>query len=386
MPPIPPKPTSRPALFNDLEVLTTTVILFAFIVLFVAIIFRKFICRDDNDDDVRSENYDAHDISHATAKISARSGSKDWERETASLREYDFGHYPQHPPDKLLKSALKQSDVPRDWSGGGGGGGDDRALSSSSSSSSARRLHRPKKRVSLNVKDLESQSCDTSTISESVGSTESPSLASHPRRGILGAKSTIAGAAASTDVAASAGASATVLPSPLSPPSYSSAPPVTPITLPRPYTTSAASTTAIDPPQPPPKHTHKDPRLVRTLLTVLEHGMQISKYGHAGPKPVLLTLTGGELSWKTNGKLFPKSGKKLPLSEITLVNWGKQTNTFHLQSARGAAEDHCFSLITAASDSLDFECTSRVERDALAQGFAILVARHGQAAPTEHKL
>jgi len=132
---------------------------------------------------------------------------------------------------------------------------------------------------------------------------------------------------------------------------------------------------------------HKDPRLVKTLLTVLEDGMLITKHGTGGPKPVILTLAGNELTWRTNGKLFPipKSGKKLHLSEITLVNWGKQTNTFHLQSARGATEEHCFSLITAWADSLDFECKSRVERDALAQSFAILVARHGQPA-AEHRL
>ena len=56
---------------------------------------------------------------------------------------------------------------------------------------------------------------------------------------------------------------------------------------------------------------------------------------------------------------------------------GKQTNTFHLQLSRGALEDHCFSLIlNRTNDTLDLECKSKVERDALAQGFSILIQRY----------
>lgn len=105
-------------------------------------------------------------------------------------------------------------------------------------------------------------------------------------------------------------------------------------------------------------------------------------YNERGAKQVNVTLIGGsELNWRTV-KLFSKKGKQLNLREVLFVNWGKQTNKFHLPTSKIAVDDCCFSLVTA-KDTVDFEATSKVERDALAQGFTILLARFKEKRPLE---
>jgi hypothetical protein len=123
----------------------------------------------------------------------------------------------------------------------------------------------------------------------------------------------------------------------------------------------------------PPKSAGDD-ALAKTLLSVLDQGMTLTLYSFRGGKQVHISLVNGcELRWRTL-KLFAKKGKHLDLHDVMFVNTGKQTKKFHLPQAGTAVEDLCFSLITSV-DSLDFEASSKVERDALVQGFTILVSR-----------
>ena len=128
------------------------------------------------------------------------------------------------------------------------------------------------------------------------------------------------------------------------------------------------------PPTVPVVVTQGDTALAQTLLSVLSHGMTMTVYNEKGAKAAHVTLEGGSiLHWRTL-KMFAKRNKNLNLRDVLFVNSGKQTNKFHLPTSRGAIEDNCFSLVTA-KDTLDFEVSSKVERDALAQGFTILLTR-----------
>jgi hypothetical protein len=125
-----------------------------------------------------------------------------------------------------------------------------------------------------------------------------------------------------------------------------------------------------------------DSALAQTLLSVLNQGMTLMIYSKDGAKQANVTLVGGaELHWRTL-KLFSKKGKQLNLREVLFINWGKQTNKFHLPSAKGAIDECCFSLVTA-KDTIDFEASSKVERDALAQGFTILLTRFKEKRPQQ---
>lgn len=125
-----------------------------------------------------------------------------------------------------------------------------------------------------------------------------------------------------------------------------------------------------------------DSALAQTLLTVLNQGMTLMIYNEHGAKQAKVTLVGGSiLHWRTE-RMFSKKGKQLNIREVLFVNWGKQTNKFHLPGSKVAVEDCCFSLVTA-KESLDFEASSKVERDALAQGFTILITRFKDKSPQE---
>ena len=110
--------------------------------------------------------------------------------------------------------------------------------------------------------------------------------------------------------------------------------------------------------------------------------MTLIIYNEKGAKHANVTLVGGsELHWKTN-RIFSKKGKQLNLREVSFVNSGKQTKRFHLPASKNAVDDHCFSLVTAKY-TLDFEASSKAERDALVQGFTILMTRFREKMPVE---
>lgn len=110
--------------------------------------------------------------------------------------------------------------------------------------------------------------------------------------------------------------------------------------------------------------------------------MTLKIYNEKGAKQANVTLVGGcELHWKTI-RIFSKKGKQLNLREVLFVNGGKQTKKFHLPGSKNAVDDHCFSLVTSQY-SLDFEASSKVERDALVQGFTILMTRFREKMPVE---
>lgn len=116
----------------------------------------------------------------------------------------------------------------------------------------------------------------------------------------------------------------------------------------------------------------QDEALRRTFHSVLKEGLTMLLHtGERTAKPIQLSLVGTELRWKSV-KVFARNLYKIDLRDIRYVEWGKQTNTFQKHPSMGASEDLCFSLITDKV-TVDLEASSKVERDALVQGFSLVV-------------
>lgn len=114
-----------------------------------------------------------------------------------------------------------------------------------------------------------------------------------------------------------------------------------------------------------------DNSLCQTLRDVLTHGIVLTQYKQNGVKQIKMFLVVNELRWRS-AKIFSQKTTKADLKLILCVEWGKRTNNFHRSFASRAADDRCFSLITEET-TYDFEAVSKVERDALAQGFTLLL-------------
>eukprot|EP01035_Chromulina_nebulosa_P021957 gene21957-28427_t len=109
-----------------------------------------------------------------------------------------------------------------------------------------------------------------------------------------------------------------------------------------------------------------------TFTRVMSDGMTLTLHTQKGPKNINMVLNGNEIFWKTS-KMFPSRKQyKLNLREIIAVKLGKDTPNFKLPSAASVPEDTCFSLLTDKI-TVDLQLSSKVERDAVAQGFASFV-------------
>lgn len=117
----------------------------------------------------------------------------------------------------------------------------------------------------------------------------------------------------------------------------------------------------------------QDEALRKTFHSVLKEGMTMVLHtSDKNPKQIHLTLVGTELRWKA-AKVFARNMYKIDLRDIKYVEWGKQTNTFQKQVSSAASDDQCFSLVTERV-TVDLEASSKVERDALVQGFSLVVS------------
>ena len=222
--------------FNDEEVLVATAILVMFIIFFVFVVFKKLFCCQSDDEDDNTTTIPYRRLLPDVEKGNKMVGNQyeqvlslsESEKETASLKEYDFGRF-NH--EDGLKSVMKKVDKTK-------------------KEDKTKKPSRMKKRVSLNLEE-------ESTITDStIASTETSSVTSYHHNNV-------------------------VLP-PLSPPSYTNEPTTSFV---HPITTST-TTTAVE------RSTQKDPRLVKTLLTVLGQGILITKYSPKSSKQIHLSLVG----------------------------------------------------------------------------------------------
>jgi len=113
-------------------------------------------------------------------------------------------------------------------------------------------------------------------------------------------------------------------------------------------------------------------------------GVLVVAHGSKGkPKTVRLRLVESAISWRTEtmrkkpsqtGSAGPKLGKlhHVPLAHILYVDVGKQTTALRRVENAPVMEDLCFSLLTKEG-SLDLECNSAQERDALVSCFSMVL-------------
>ena len=113
--------------------------------------------------------------------------------------------------------------------------------------------------------------------------------------------------------------------------------------------------------------------LAWALRGILSDGVNMIQHGATGPAvQVHLSLRKNVLYW-SGGR--PVNGRReLPIPEIMFIDIGKNTAGFVSgHSAKQVDQDLCFSLVTS-DQSLDLEATSKMEREAMAQGFSMLMA------------
>ena len=115
-----------------------------------------------------------------------------------------------------------------------------------------------------------------------------------------------------------------------------------------------------------------DSALKSTFVSVLNEGVTLKMHREKGLILIRMSLSGTELKWKTK-KLFARKTHSLSLNDILFIESGKQTSMLRKPAAELVSSDICFSLITSGS-TFDFEASSKIERDVLVQGFAMIVA------------
>lgn len=131
-----------------------------------------------------------------------------------------------------------------------------------------------------------------------------------------------------------------------------------------------------------------DKALMETFVKVLTQGMKLKLYTvkeNKSPKDVkskdvkLELIDSKILQWSNANKrssilsLVSGKPKQVEITSVKTIEWGKRTSVFELLQGDESEGDRCFSLVLEDGSSLDFETSSKVERDSLAQGFTILI-------------
>jgi hypothetical protein len=111
--------------------------------------------------------------------------------------------------------------------------------------------------------------------------------------------------------------------------------------------------------------------LCETLKAVLAKGLNITLYTVDGPKKIKMFMVGMELRWRMI-KIISRKTYKIDLRELEYIEWGKRTAVFQSGPAHNVFDDVCFSLVSN-SKTVDLRAASKIERDALAQGFVLLL-------------
>lgn len=131
-----------------------------------------------------------------------------------------------------------------------------------------------------------------------------------------------------------------------------------------------------------------DKALMETFVKVLTQGMKLRLYSVKdikSPKDVKLKDVKLELvenrilRWSNANKrssilsLVSGKSKEVEITTVKTIEWGKRTSIFGLAQTNEAEDERCFSLVLEDGNTLDFETSSKVERDSMAQGFTILI-------------
>ena len=130
-----------------------------------------------------------------------------------------------------------------------------------------------------------------------------------------------------------------------------------------------------------------DKALMDTFLKVLTNGIKLKMHSSKdkAPKEVKLSLDKNVLNWKnvnSRNIMGAFKQKSMDLKNVKTIVWGKNTEVFMKEMSASTPADVCFSLVGEDGLTLDFEVSSPVERDSLAQGFTILINYMNEAVDT----
>jgi hypothetical protein len=91
---------------------------------------------------------------------------------------------------------------------------------------------------------------------------------------------------------------------------------------------------------------------------------------------IKLSLSRSSFSWQGGQCIGDRRERILALADILMVDTGKgQRNNFGVSRSEGINEDFCLSLITKDSEAFSLVASSKLEREALAEGFADIIDR-----------
>lgn len=121
-----------------------------------------------------------------------------------------------------------------------------------------------------------------------------------------------------------------------------------------------------------------DKALLETFVKVLTQGITVKLHSpkDKAAKEIKLSMDKNILVWKylgTRSIITAFKKNKFDIKDIRSIGWGKKTATFECAASALTQDELCISLIAADDKTLDFEVSSKVERDSLAQGFTLLI-------------
>lgn len=119
---------------------------------------------------------------------------------------------------------------------------------------------------------------------------------------------------------------------------------------------------------------HMNHTMRMAFASVLSDGITLVQHsGGKSPAEVKLTLTGRDLQLRTRRFFGTQKPLSVDLKDVLFIEWGKRTQNLSSDATKDVRDEVCFSLVTEDS-TLDFQASSKVERDALVQGFMLKVA------------
>ena len=125
-----------------------------------------------------------------------------------------------------------------------------------------------------------------------------------------------------------------------------------------------------------------DDNLLNTITSVLQQGIVIKNHKSLKIKQIQLSLSGAELKWYTAGKVLTFNSKKHKLSIHDILGVVEGGERFEMSSTMLVPTENLFSLLIDSNSPdaegqsvINFEASSKVERDALVQGLRLLTKK-----------
>lgn len=120
-------------------------------------------------------------------------------------------------------------------------------------------------------------------------------------------------------------------------------------------------------------------RLFEIFLSVLAEGISITKHNDRDSIKIILHMDYEKqsLTYKPFSGWAPRK-KGVKLQDLVAVWRGKESNTFQTSRLSDLQSDVCFTLVLSSGVELNLEANSTMERDALCQGFELLLKKKGE--------